>query len=394
MAKKTKYKGVYYNETKQRYFYATRIKQDDGSYKSIRGKSTFTNPLLCLAALNQLKSQSINNQTSKTINTSTKRSNSQRITKQQDPCKVYNEFSLQYVCESFLNAYKLKNRESSFYSLNIIVCNYIYQYFGANLPFKQLCNDATLIKFKKYISDCSICINRKNKVLGTLKLIAERAFYMGIINQIELGLFKLNLDSLKESNIIKKSLHKKEFYTIEEFEKYKSVIDDENWKLAFEVLFYGGFRISEFLGITVNDLNSLDYSISINKQWDSKNKKFAPVKNSNGVRKTIINKDVFKRLIKFLEDNNLKNNNRIFCFSKTSMARKNNSFQEKAKLDHIKLHGFRHSCCSYLFQTYLKNNLVPNFEFIAKQLGDSVDMVQKVYMHMYQSESDKMIELL
>ena len=238
-----------------------------------------------------------------------------------------------------------------------------------------------------------ISISWKNRILSVYRSLVERAFYLGIVTQQEYGLVKINLEPLKEVNAKKQDLEEDNFYTVEEYNKFRSVIDDEQYLLAFDVLFYGGFRIGELLAITVGDVDFETSSIEINKQ---KNKKgfFSEVKNKNGYRKTLIKKDVFERLKKYILDNKLTSNRAVFNFSRTSLRRKNVEYQQKAGLKHIRIHGFRHSCCSYLLQVFINNNLPINFKYIADHLGDSIDVVQKVYMHLYQNESTKMLDLI
>lgn len=390
---KSKYKGVYLNPKNGRYFYLTKLKQKDGSFKSVKSKSIYTSPLICYSDLQKLKSTFFYNNNNDNQEKARKNKEVTTINKKEQQNIVVNKFHLKFIVDDYIRAYELKNRESSTDSLRYIIGSHFYNYFTEKYSIKQMCKNDVLLDYKKHIISLPISISWKNRILSVYRSLVERAFYLGIVTQQEYGLVKINLEPLKEVNAKKQDLEEDNFYTVEEYNKFRSVIDDEQYLLAFDVLFYGGFRIGELLAITVGDVDFETSSIEINKQ---KNKKgsFSEVKNKNGYRKTLIKKDVFERLKKYILDNKLTSNRAVFNFSRTSLRRKNVEYQQKAGLKHIRIHGFRHSCCSYLLQVFINNNLPINFKYIADHLGDSIDVVQKVYMHLYQNESTKMLDLI
>ena len=63
-------------------------------------------------------------------------------------------------------------------------------------------------------------------------------------------------------------------------------------------------------------------------------------------------------------------------------------------LDYLNPHGFRHSCCSMLFETYKKHNIAIDFKQVADYLGDKVDTILDVYYHLYGDENTRIIDLL
>jgi len=71
----------------------------------------------------------------------------------------------------------------------------------------------------------------------------------------------------KSSRSIKNSY---QFYSLDEFNKLISVIDDSTYKLLFSLLFYYGLRIGELRGLQVKDFKN--DRLSINKELSNKSR--------------------------------------------------------------------------------------------------------------------------
>ena len=60
------------------------------------------------------------------------------------------------------------------------------------------------------------------------------------------------------------------FFTLEEFQQFLSVINDDIWKTLFQVLFYCGLRQGELQALNWNDIDFTKDTISINKTLTTK----------------------------------------------------------------------------------------------------------------------------
>lgn len=389
---KSHYKGVYLNKSNGRYYYATRVKTSTGDFKSVKSKSIYTSAILCYAELQKLKSTifdeplKVKESSSKTTKKPLIKNNIINNTSYNN----YNSSSLYCLGSELLSIYNKTKRANTVRSKKLTL-NSIYNYFGKDKCISDI-NSNDIIDFIAYLKNKNLV--SIGKVISTLKQLIERAFYSSYITQQQYGAFKLDLATFNAGSIVNPNKREKTFYTLEEYQKLQNVIDNDFDKLIFDVLFYGGFRISEFLAIQFKDLDVENHAIKINKQLNTTNDGFAPVKNKNGNRTTIINKAVFNRLYDYCIKNGLLENDIIFSMSRLTIARKVRIYCKLANVPYLNPHGFRHSCCSYLFQVYIKNNMVPNFQFIASQLGDSVAMVQTTYSHLYESENEKMQDLI
>lgn len=175
-------------------------------------------------------------------------------------------------------------------------------------------------------------------------------------------------------------------WTIEEFNKFISSVDDPIYKTLFEFLYFTGCREGEALALTFNDIDS--DIVSINKTMT----RFF----ENGKR--IITKPKTKKSIRNIRiDSQLKTsitnlqthysthfedfNKNFYIFGgrdmipPSTLARKKNYYCDVAHVKRIKIHEFRHSHACLLFQ-----NDVPIDE-ISNRLGHStIGMTMNVYL--------------
>jgi integrase len=187
----------------------------------------------------------------------------------------------------------------------------------------------------------------------------------------------------KSSRSIKNSY---QFYSLDEFNKLISVIDDSTYKLLFSLLFYYGLRIGELRGLQVKDFKN--DRLSINKELSNKSRFGGQVildpKTSTSFRYYPLLKNIEKLLKLVIDEKKLKSNDYLFINDKrekvigeTTIRRKLEEYCFKAKVKVIKIHEFRHSCATYL----INNNIDP--KDIANRLGhSSVDTTLRVYAHL------------
>ncbi len=389
---KTKYKGVYktnYKTKENMYYYSTKIKNDLGEWKSVKSDPIYDNPLLCYKDLIELKN---NNSIINTTNV--KDENKINKNKYNNTNSNNNNLLLiSTVAKNYLDYIKTTNKESTWINYKCKINKYIVDFFGPKAYVKDIVNIDTLNEYMNHISNLTVNNYTKNLIISLLVNLLERAFYLSAISQSEFGLAKLTLTTIKDISIhtVKE---KKEIYTEDEFIKFLSSIDEKNkiFKFLFSLLFYGGFRISELLAITPQDVK--DGYISINKQIIQFSHKVGTTKNKKGIRKVPIKKSLYAEFVDFIKEEKIDPNERIFNINYSFVRIKNKEFAEKAGIEQINIHGFRHSCCSLLIQKYIERNLSINFKKIANFLGHSVEQTLNTYSHLYKSEDEKIIDLL
>lgn len=175
------------------------------------------------------------------------------------------------------------------------------------------------------------------------------------------------------------------FWTYDEFKKFIVEIKDIKYRTFFEALYYGGFRLNECISINRQDISFKRNTIRIYRQYYRKEKTYGSPKSKNSIRTIHMNEILKVSLQKLIEENKksifYNDDSIVFGINKhlapKTIENKYRKAIEQAGLKHITLHGFRHSHVSLLI-----NMNVSAFE-IAERIGDSVDMVYKVYGHMF-----------
>ena len=286
---------------------------------------------------------------------------------------------------------------------------------------KKNCRETTIIRIKGYYKHIG-------KILGNIKIekLTAKQYLLFQDEMNKLGLstvYKNQLHSLVLSLIdyanllynvdskVPKSIGKfknptemkKEmlFWTYDEFNKFISIVDDNMYKVFFEILYFCGLRRGEIQALTWNDINFIKGTISINKTLTSKIKgqKYVifPPKTQSSNRTIPIPKNALSGLKTLYKEYSVLDGFENECFvfgtfkplADTSIERKKNKWCDIAEVKRIRIHDFRHSCASLLI------NNGANITIVSKYLGHSdISMTLNRYSHMYDSKLEEVINLI
>ena len=382
----TKYKGVYKNSSNGKYYFATKIKDENGNFKSIKSKSIYDTPIQCYSDLIKLKDV-------QSVKEEVKTDPVDYTPKIKPQARLGTSF--EDVANQWLETYTLKNKEGTSYQAKQRLQKYILPLYN-NLSINFACESRSLIEFKKYLKNMPCGNAYRNALIGIFTNIMQFAFYSNFISQQELGLVKLTLVPFSENSEVAPSKRKKRekfFYTLEEFNRFINVVKDFKMNTIYQVLFYGGLRIGELLALQVSDFDYNTRTLKVSKTINIKGNTTTP-KTINGVRNVYLKKSVCDTLKSFIEGNNLSGSDILFKISSSSIRRITEAYSDMLDLDYLNPHGFRHSCCSMLFETYKKHNIAIDFKQVADYLGDKVDTILDVYYHLYGDENTRIIDLL
>ena len=380
MAKKAiKYTGVYQNQTNGKYYYATKIKNADGTFKSVKSKSIYDSQIQCYADLLKVKEGMINVAQS-TTKTDTPVSKPKEIYVMFD--RVYNEW---------LTSYESKNKRSTYLITKNIADNQFEMFNGQPISF--LCQLNTIVAFKNDLAKQNVGITYRNRIISQYRQICEYAYYSSYISQQEFGLVKLNLTPFKAISEVSPSKRKKRekfFYTLEEFNHFVRYVDDNETYTLLHLLFYGGFRVGEALALRVSDIDFNNRYIKVSKTLTVE-KKETPPKTANSLRDVYIPNKIMDMLKQYCKD--MEHNDRVFDIEYGTFNYRLREYSRVADMEYLNPHGYRHSCCSFFFQKYKEHNIAIDFKQVADHLGDKVDTILNVYYHVYGSEKTKIIDL-
>ena len=250
--------------------------------------------------------------------------------------------------------------------------------------------------WKDYIFKLNISTGHKNTLIRTLKeiLIYARDNYEydpKIVNKIQL--YKLE-------NVIATTDAEFNFWTYEEFKKFIQVVDNILYYTIFNFLYYTGLRSGEMIALTWKDINFDKKQVRVNKTYTDKvlkgTSRITTPKTNNSIRYVDIDDNLLQLLKRHKEEEKkiYGFNEEMFVFgnvkhiSPTSLKRYLYKYIKIAKVKKITPHGFRHSHISLLI------DLGCDSRDVAERVGDTIQMVEKTYYHMFPAKKKNTVNLL
>ncbi len=255
----------------------------------------------------------------------------------------------------------------------------------------------TLLNWKKQLLKTNLSLNYKNCMIGYLKEMLMFSadnydFDMKIVTRLQ-----------KEKDCAPKRIKsdaETNYWTLEEFKKFINHVDKDLDKLMYIFLYYTGLRLGEMIALTWDDLCFDRKEIVITKTFTNKISdyewKIISPKTNNSVRKVDLNDNLIELLKKHKEkEQKLYGfNNDMFIFgnvkhiSPTNFALHLNNWINIAKVKTITPHGFRHSHASLLI------HLGCDSRDVADRLGDTVQVVESTYAHLFPKKRSETLEKL
>lgn len=203
--------------------------------------------------------------------------------------------------------------------------------------------------------------------------------------------YNLDINPCSRAGSMGRTTRSMNFWTLEQYNTILGKISDIRVYTALQVLFYSGIRCGEMLALELSDIDFEQNTISITKtlHHTEEGYKVAPPKTENGTR-------VVTMPIKVMEDikaycgkiYGLSSSDRIFTFSSQLIRRAMNAAVIDTDIPKIRIHDIRHSHVSLLIDMGFTPHLV------ADRIGDSVQMVNSVYGHLYPTKHKEVADRL
>lgn len=207
---------------------------------------------------------------------------------------------------------------------------------------------------------------------------------------------------------IKKDKDKIRYITLEEFNQFIEIADNELYKVFFTFLFYTGCRKGEAMALKWTDIDFNNKQIIIDKtlytkikggfsETSTKNNKNRRVKMSNTLYDSLISHKRKQKKYKDFNENWYVFGNTKYL-STTSIDRYKNLYIERSGITAITIHEFRHSHVSLLINEYVKSNTKIDtakfFLMMSNRMGHTIEVMQKTYMHLLPEIQDEIVDLL
>lgn len=235
-----------------------------------------------------------------------------------------------------------------------------------------------------------------NKTIGHFQELLE---YARINYDFDIKISsKLQKDKIsKHSNKINEA--EWNYWTYEEFKKFIEIVDNDFDKLMYNFLYFTGLRLCEMLALSWKNVNLEKKSIKIiDNLTRSENGgcEITDPKTNNSIRIVDLDDNLFKMLKEHYEKEKqiYKFNNSMFVFGNvsyipvTTFRRHFNEYLKNNEIKKITPHGFRHSHVSLLI------NLGCDSREVAERVGDTVQMIEKTYYHMFPEKKSNAVNIL
>ncbi len=288
--------------------------------------------------------------------------------------------SFNYVADEYLEWYKRRRKESSYGKIESVIRVNIKPVFGK----KKLRNisNRDIRRFQDDLIDSDFSVHHIKKIHQVLSAV----FNFSITEEYT----KVNPARLVGNVDLEESQHVN-YWTLEEFKHFISIVDDHLYKTLFMTLYYSGMRKGELSALTWVDVDFETNTISINKT--AYNTIVTTPKTQSSIRKLEMPKYVMSMLKQLKNTKQPKQKLRYYVFGDfydhlpaTTLDRNYHMYLEKAKIKKIRLHDFRHSHASYL----INKGAIP--AVVAKRLGHKdVATTLNTYSHLYPSTEKEII---
>lgn len=275
----------------------------------------------------------------------------------------------------------------------IIKTRHIKEHLGA-IPVSKLTRQQYEM-FRSYLADQPYSVNYKNNILEYLKAV------------INYG--KINYDCYTKipflyCRFIDTAPPKEmQFFTLDQYRQFRSVIDDVRYSALFEVLYFCGLRIGEANALTWRDIDFKAKTVSVNKTVTTKMKDkggnwLVSVPKTKSSIRILPLPNVALEALKSLWEHYRKydefsENWYVFGgirpLPESSIQSVKNKYCQLADLPTLRLHDFRHSTASLLI------NNGASVALVAKYLGHSdVKVTLNTYTHLWKNKLDELVDAL
>ena len=252
------------------------------------------------------------------------------------------------------------------------------------------------LKWRSYVQSLPISIKTKNHYHKFFKEILN---YGTRWHDLNFTSIYNKMEKFSDPNALPREM---EFYTYDEFKKFLSVEEDIKFKALFETLYFCGLRRGELRGLTWDNINFKDKTLSVvknvvNENGDNGYWRITTPKTRTSTRTIPMPKALIDDLMKLKEQCKAYYswNENWFVFGDINplhpdvLRRRKNDNAKKAGVKQIRIHDFRHSCASVLI------NNGANIMIVAKYLGHAkIDETLNTYSHLFKNKMDDIVNVI
>lgn len=294
------------------------------------------------------------------------------------------DMAFKALVDLYMEDIKGRNKESSIRTKTSLIKTCLLPVFG-EMPINSI-TPADVRKWQSQLSKGT----QKEVLTSTHIRNIERQF--SSIMNFAVKYYNLPVNPHKITGCVGKPAKRKmQYWTKEEFNLFLAAATDPMTHTAIETLFYTGVRVGELLALTKDDIDFESCIISITKTYShhNKDKQITPPKTANSYRTITIPQFLRDHLKEYMERfYSIDPGDRLFHFYPEWLRYQMVSICKSSGVKFIRIHDIRHSHVSMLIDLGFSPHL------IAERIGDTVDMVNNVYGHLYPNRHIEVAEKL
>lgn len=290
------------------------------------------------------------------------------------------DMTVNSLCEMYLEQYKSRHKETSYVNTRYIITNYLVALLGST-SLRDL-TKKKLVQWQGHILSLPVSESTKKSINAKAKAMLSFAVKMDIIEANPLiSIPGIGAYSKRDG-----------YWTHEQYRKFIEAGKTAKTKryrliaLCFDILYYSGMRLGEFMGLTMESLDFDKNTITISRAINHLEKP-SSLKNQQSYRTISMPPSIMERIKEYV-DSLYDVPEKLFPVSRRCMRHCLEVWAEKAGLPPLVIHELRHSHVSYLI-----SKGVP-ITAISKRIGhNSPKITLDVYSHLY-GEKDTIADIL
>lgn len=182
-----------------------------------------------------------------------------------------------------------------------------------------------------------------------------------------------------------------DFWTLDEFNRFIDPIKNPHLYIAFMTLYYTGMRCGELFALSLEDVDLNVGNIHVSKTYHRINRQdvITSPKTANSIRDITIPPFLVSHLADYAgRIYGLGPGDRFFQTTQSKLITAMRKYSTLSGVKRIRIHDIRHSHVSLLIDMGFTPLL------IAERIGDTVDMVNNIYGHLYPNRHSEVADRL
>lgn len=308
------------------------------------------------------------------------------------------------IAEEYIDHIYKTRKESTGYSYEVDYKRHIKPYFE-RFNISDI-NISTIRFWKEDMEKKNYSLKYLNNFYNILKGIFDYAIKNYGLNKNPMQIVG-RFEQSNEKIIIDKD--KIRYITLEDFNKFISIIDSPLWYTFFNFLFYTGCRKGEVQALTWKDIDFDNNEVIVNKTLSIKTTDVYKITSTkNYVNRKIKMSKKLKNILTKYKNEVMKYTDfseKWFVFGntrflpQTSISRYKHHYFKMAGLEEkeITIHEFRHSHVSLLINEYIKSGQTDTAKFflmMSNRMGHSIEVMQQTYMHLFPTIQNEIVDIL